>query len=136
MKGDIFIFFFKSFVLFSIGGQLLYNIVMVSDIHQHESAVCCAVLSHFSRVQFCGPTDCTHQAPLSLRFSRQDYWSGLPCPLPWNLPHPGIEPTSLGVPSLAGEFFTTSTTWEAHESATDMSFDGNPVLIVVTVLCI
>ena len=42
------------------------------------------------------------QASLSLEFSRQEYWSGLPCPLPWDLPDPGIEPTSL-----AGGFFTT-----------------------------
>ena len=51
------------------------------------------------------------QAPLSLGFSRQEYWSGLPCPPPGDLPNPGIEPAS---PALAGRFFTTSTTWEAH----------------------
>ena len=43
-------------------------------------------------------------------FSRQEYWSGLPCPPPGALSHPGIEPTS---PALAGEFFTTSLTREA-----------------------
>ena len=42
------------------------------------------------------------QAPLSMGFSKQEYWSGLPCPPPGNLLHPGIEPTSL---ALAGEFF-------------------------------
>ena len=36
-----------------------------------------------------------HQAPLSMRFPRQEYWSGLPCPPPGDLPGPGIEPTSL-----------------------------------------
>ena len=46
-------------------------------------------------------------------FSRQKYWSGLPCPLPGDLPHPGIKPTSLVSPSLAGGFLTTKTTWEA-----------------------
>ena len=42
------------------------------------------------------------QAPLSMRFSRQEYWSGLPCPSPGDLPHPGIEPISpaLQVDSL------------------------------------
>ena len=42
-------------------------------------------------------TLCTiaHQAPLSMGFSRQEYWSGLPCPPPGDLPYPGIEPTSL-----------------------------------------
>ena len=52
-----------------------------------------------------------HQAPLFMRFSRQEYWSGLPCPSPGDLPHPGIEPESLVSPALAGRFFITSTTW-------------------------
>ena len=47
-----------------------------------------------------------HQAPLSVGFSRQEYWSGLPFPPPGNLPHPGIEPTSLLSSTLAIEFFT------------------------------
>ena len=46
-------------------------------------------------------------------FSRQEYWSGLPCPPPRDLPHPGIEPVSLTSPALAGGFFTTSATWKA-----------------------
>jgi len=54
-----------------------------------------------------------HQAPLSVGFSRQEYWNELPCPPPRDLPNPGIEPTSLTSPALAGGFFTTSTTWEA-----------------------
>ena len=51
--------------------------------------------------------DC--QAPLSLGFSRQKYWSGLPCPPLTDLPNPGIEPVSLTSPALAAGFFTTST---------------------------
>ena len=54
------------------------------------------------------------QAPLSMEFSRQEYWSGLPCPPPGDLPNLGIKPTSLTSPALAGGFFTASTTWEAH----------------------
>ena len=50
------------------------------------------------------------QAPLSLGFSRQEYWSGLPCPPPGDLPDPGIEPKSLMSPALSGGFFTTSPT--------------------------
>ena len=46
-------------------------------------------------------------------FSRQEYWSGLSCSPPEDLPYPGIEPESLRSPALAGKFFTTSTTWEA-----------------------
>ena len=48
-----------------------------------------------------------------MEFSRHEYWSGLPCPPPGDLPDPGIEPTSLRSPALAGRFFTTSATWEA-----------------------
>ena len=44
--------------------------------------------------------------------SRQEYWSGLPCPSPRDFPDPGIEPTSFTSPALAGRFFSTSTTWE------------------------
>ena len=44
------------------------------------------------------------QAALSVGFSRQDYWSGLSCPHPGDLPHPGIEPMSLTSPVLAGEY--------------------------------
>ena len=45
-------------------------------------------------------------------FSRQEYWSGLPCPSPEDLPNPGTEPMSLTSPAWAGRFFTNSTTWE------------------------
>ena len=53
------------------------------------------------------------QVHLSMRFSRQEYWSGLPCPPPGDLPDPGIEPMSLLSPELAGGFFATSATWDA-----------------------
>ena len=53
-------------------------------------------------------------APLSMGFSRQAYWRGLPCPPPGDLPDWGMEPASLMPPALVGTFFTTSTTWEAH----------------------
>jgi len=49
-------------------------------------------------------------------FSRQEYWSGLLCPSPGDLPYPGIESMSLMSPGLAGGFFTTSATWEALQS--------------------
>ena len=54
------------------------------------------------------------QTPVSMGFSRQEYWSGLPCPPPGDLPDLEIEPASLMSPALAGRFFTTSATWEAH----------------------
>ena len=48
-----------------------------------------------------------HQAPLSMEFSRQEYWSGLPFPTPGDLPEPGIKTASLASPALTGRFFTT-----------------------------
>ena len=47
------------------------------------------------------------QSPLSMEFSRQEYWSGLAFPIPGDLPNPRIEPASLVSPALAGRFFTT-----------------------------
>ena len=69
-----------------------------------------------SRFQLC-PTSCDPwtvalQAPLSMGFFRQEYWSGLPCPPPGDILNPGIKLSSLTTPALAGGFFTTSATWE------------------------
>ena len=52
----------------------------------------------------------THQALLSMGFSKQEYWSGLSCPPTGDLPNLGIEPAFLMSPALAGEFFTTGAT--------------------------
>ena len=52
------------------------------------------------------PWTVAHQAPLSMKFSRQEYWSGLPFPSPGDLPDLGIKPTSLVSPELADKFFT------------------------------
>ena len=54
------------------------------------------------------------QAPLSMGFSRQESWSGSPCPPPGDLPDPGIKPTSLMSLALVGRFFTTSATWKVQ----------------------
>ena len=55
-----------------------------------------------------------HQAPLSVGFSRQEYWSELPCLPPGDLPNPEIKPASLMSPALADSIFTTRITWEAQ----------------------
>ena len=60
-----------------------------------------------------------HQAPPSVGFSRQEYWSGLPFPSPGHLPNPGIEPRS---PALAGGFFTTEP-------------PGKPILYIAVYIC-
>ena len=58
------------------------------------------VLSHFSRFQlFVTPWTVAHQAPLFMGFSRQEYWNGLPCLPPGNLPDSGIKPTSSVAPA-------------------------------------
>ena len=67
-----------------------------------------------------------HQAPLSMGFFRPKYWSGLPCSPPGDLPNPGIEPTPLISPALAGRFFTSRTTREARLSPYASSIE--PVL--------
>ena len=73
------------------------------------------LLKHYSHVRlFVTPWTVAHQAPLSMGFSRQGYWSGLPGPPPGDLPDPGTDPGSLMAPTLAGRFSTTSATWEAH----------------------
>ena len=69
----------------------------------------CVCMCMFSCVQhFVTPQTAALHVPLSMEFSRQDYWSELPFPSPVNLPNPGIEPVALEYPALAGKFFTTS----------------------------
>ena len=64
--------------------------------------------SHFSHVRlFATPWPVAHQAPLSMGFSRQGYWSGVPYPPPGDLPDPGIRPASPASPALAVGFRTT-----------------------------
>ena len=69
-----------------------------------------------------------HQTPLSMGFSRQEYWSGLPFPLLGELPNPGIEP---GSPALAGRFFTTEPPGKPQQSTTvgfsNGEGNGNPL---------
>ena len=89
----------------------------ISCIYVH---ICAETLS---RVRLCGtPWTVAHQVPLSMEFSRQEYWSGLLFPPSGDLlfppsgvlPDAGIEPTSFTSLALAGGFFTTSATWEAQ----------------------
>ena len=69
------------------------------------------LLSRFSRVRLCAtPWTAAHQAPLSMGFPRQEYWSVLPCLPLGNLSDPGIKPMSLTSPALAGRFFTPHAT--------------------------
>ena len=63
------------------------------------------MLSHVQL--FATPWTGARQAPLSMGFSRQEYWSGLPFPPLGDLPDSGVEPMSLAYPAVVGRFFTT-----------------------------
>ena len=96
-----------------------YNAVVFMRCVQHHGwdidiDVHACMLSCFSRVSlFATLRILPCQAPLSVEFSRQEYWSGLPCPSPGDLPNPRIESTSLTSSALGGRFFTHWATWEA-----------------------
>ena len=95
--------------------------------------MCCAVLSRYSHVQlFATPWTVTLKVPLSMEFSRQEYWSGLPWPPPGNLPHSGTEPASLclllwqvsslslelpGKPPLISDPHNNGKVWDTARSA-------------------
>ena len=65
---------------------------------------CCACQSCLT---LCDPLIVACQPPLSMRFPRQEYWSGLAFPYPGDLPNPGVEPEALASPGLIGRFLTT-----------------------------
>ena len=67
--------------------------------HAKSLQLCLTLVTQWTRAS---------QALLSMGFSGQAYWSGLPCSSPGNLPNPGIKPESLMFPTLAGRFFTTA----------------------------
>ena len=75
----------------------------------HLLTLCVCMLRHFSCVRWTAAC----QAPLSMGFSRHEYWSGWPRPPPWDLPTHGSNPCFLCLPALAGGFFTTWAPWEA-----------------------
>ena len=94
-----------------------------SKMHKFTVCVCvslcvsvclCVCVQSLSNVQlFMALCILAHQVSRSMELFRQEYWSRLPFHSPGGLPHPGVEPASLGSPVLAGGFFTTSTTCEA-----------------------
>ena len=87
---------------------------MTADTCSSWLAVCACTLSHVSRVWlFATQWTAARQAPLSIEFPRQEYWSGLLCAPFRGSSNPGIEPSFLISPALAGRFFTTSATQEA-----------------------
>ena len=108
---------FKLFVLIlsqiprtELGTKKMHNKYLLDDWN-----MCACMLSCFSHVQlFVTLWTVAREDPLFMEFSRQNYWSGLPCSPPGDPPDPGIEPKSLVSPAWADGFFTTSTNWEAQ----------------------
>ena len=93
--------------------QLAYISYCLTNSWPWRQVACClqCVRNCFNRVLFFATLwTVAHQTPLSMGFSKQEYWSRLPCPSPGHLPHLGIEPMSLTSPTLAGGFFTTVAT--------------------------
>ena len=109
-------------VLGSIPGQGTGSYMLQLRVHMLQLKILQAatkmhahVLRPFSHVRlFATPRTVARQAPLSMGFFRQEYWNGLPCLSPEDLPNPGIEPTSAASPALTGGFFTTRAIWEAQ----------------------
>ena len=74
------------------------------------------------------------QAPLSMGFSRQVYWSWLPCPSAGDPPDPGIKPASLAFPVLVGGFFPTSATWEVPNKLVQKLKDKNCIKSIIATI--
>ena len=101
---------FLSFARLRIG---LWCVCVCVCVCMHVRTCECACAHVLSRVwSFATTWTVTLQAPLSMGFPRQGYWSGLPFPSPEDLPDPKIEPTSLASPALAGRFFTICATFD------------------------
>ena len=97
--------------------DLLHKVCFTNLRFVKEHSICkaqCAKLLQLCLFETLWMVAC--QAPLSLGFSRQEYWSGLPYPPPGDPPDPGIEPRSLMSPALAGGLFTTSATLVKHKT--------------------
>ena len=91
--------------------------------NNHKKGTSACMLSCFSYVQlFVILGTIAHQAPLAMGLSRKEYWSGLPCFSPGDLPDPGVKLVSLMSPALTDGFFITRATWEAPWTASSVSF--------------
>ena len=107
---------------------LLIIFFKISFANVVSTTSCCFLFYQAERLQYmhaelfqlcltlCNPMDCSPLLPMG--FSKQEYWSGLPCPPPGDLPNPGTKPTYLMFPALAGKFFTTSVAWEGWNTTT------------------
>ena len=97
--------------------ETIWNLILLFEPNPYVSSACVNAKSLQSCPTLCNPWAIAHQAPLSLGFTRQKYWSGFPHPPPRDLPNPETEPASLMLLALAGGFFATSAAWKAHVSS-------------------
>ena len=94
-----------------------------------QALVHVCMLSRFSRVQlFATPWTVAHQAPLSMRFSRKEYWSGWPLPPPGSLPNPEIEPMSPASPALQADSLLLSHLGSPSRPSSDTKSSGSLIL--------
>ena len=97
-----------------VRGQLCIECLFPRRPHIQHGVPCsgACLCVHLKSLQscsaLCDPMDYSLPTPLSLRFSRQEYWSGLPCPPPGDLPNPGIKPMSSPAPTLQAESLALS----------------------------
>ena len=81
---------------------------MQTEFECHLHCILLSKVKSLSHVRlFATPWTVAYQVPPSMKFSRQEYWSGLPFPSPGELPNPGIKPMSPVSPTLVGRFFAT-----------------------------
>ena len=100
-------------LLLLLSWLVMINVKVADILNLHAIPVCLTILLAwvFSHVWlFVSPWTVARQAPLSMEFSRQEFWSRLPFPTPRNFPDPGIKSASLESPALAGRFFITEPT--------------------------
>ena len=86
-----------------------------------------------SHPTLCDPMNVAHQAPLSMGFSRQKHWNGLPFPSPEDLPDPRIEPVSLTYPVLGGRFFFLPRVTPGSPNALMKSFNLTIFLMLLSI---
>ena len=106
----LYITHFKSHIHIPI--HLVFHLVFLYVFLDHMLYCACAKSLQLCPT-LCNPMNGSPPGSSVHGFSRQEYWSGLPCLPPGDLPNPGVKPASLLSPALAGRFFTTSATWEA-----------------------
>ena len=89
------------------------------------------VLVNQSCPALCDPMDCSHQDPLSMAFSRQEYWSGLPFTTPGHLPDPGTEPVSFVSPALAADSLPLCHLGSSHIHVSTLLLPSIPFCLIV-----